>query len=99
MLAINDLGYRVGVGAEQLGGYNWGKFKILEVENAIDYATTSEKILVDTADCYGDGLSEKRLGKIIHRKRETVFLSTKFGVRIYKCVVKSIMTIILNMRS
>jgi aryl-alcohol dehydrogenase-like predicted oxidoreductase len=45
------------------------------VEAALDTGIT----LLDTADVYGDGLSEEYLGRILDRRWDHVVLATKFG--------------------
>jgi len=37
--------------------------------------------LVDTAECYGDHLSERLVGKAVARDRERWIVATKFGHR------------------
>lgn len=69
-------------GCEQLGGYQWGDFDIKEVEHAIKHSIDIGINEFDTADCYGLGLSESRLGKLISSRRDRVKINTKFGVRI-----------------
>ncbi len=70
-------------GCEQLGGFNWGDYDIKDVEYAIRYGLDNKVNTFDTADCYGNGLSEERLGKILKdHNREHVNINTKFGVRI-----------------
>lgn len=69
-------------GCEQLGGYEWGDLDIAEVENAVVEAVHSGVGVFDTADCYGKGLSEQRLGRILRSHRSKVLLATKFGVRL-----------------
>ncbi|WP_280770045.1 aldo/keto reductase [Salipaludibacillus daqingensis] len=70
----------VGVGTWQFGG-EWGMdFTQKEVD---DILTTSKECginLIDTAECYGDHLSEKFIGKFLEQdKREDWVLATKFG--------------------
>lgn len=36
----------------------------------------------DTADMYGQGHNEKLLGKVLKKKRDKIFLATKFGFRV-----------------
>jgi myo-inositol catabolism protein IolS len=70
-------------GCEQLGGYKWGDYDIKKVEDAIEKSINEGINEFDTADCYGLGMSETRLGKIIKNyNREKVRINTKFGVRI-----------------
>ena len=47
------------------------------VEAALDAGVT----LFDTADLYGDGASEKFLGRALGRRRDDVAIATKFGMR------------------
>jgi aryl-alcohol dehydrogenase-like predicted oxidoreductase len=37
--------------------------------------------LIDTAECYGDHLSETLIGSAIHRNRDRWIIATKFGHR------------------
>ncbi len=71
----------VGMGTWQLGG-EWGKsFAIDEVHAMFDAARESGITLVDTAECYGDHLSERLVGEAIRRDRERWVVATKFGHR------------------
>lgn len=72
---------RVAFGAEQLGGYEWGPVDAGEIGRAVAEACVLGGIFFDTADCYGRGESERRLGTVLKPFRRNVFLSTKFGVR------------------
>jgi aryl-alcohol dehydrogenase-like predicted oxidoreductase len=72
---------RIAFGCEQLGGYNWGAVDPREVAIAIELAIAQGVSLFDTADCYGRGDSEHRLGKLLAPHRDRVTIATKFGVR------------------
>lgn len=72
---------RVAFGCEQLGGFNWGQIDIQKIEDAISYALERGPFLFDTADCYGKGESEKRLGQALQGHRSKAFILTKFGVK------------------
>ena len=72
---------RVAFGCEQLGGYGWGSVDPTEVSAAIAAAVDSGPILFDTADCYGKGISEQRLGDALRGENPNAFVATKFGVR------------------
>ena len=72
---------RLAFGCEQLGGYQWGAVDPHEIALAIELAIDRGITLFDTADCYGRGESERRLGRILRSKRERALISTKFGVR------------------
>jgi aryl-alcohol dehydrogenase-like predicted oxidoreductase len=69
----------VGVGTWQYGG-EWGKdFTQTEVDQIFNTAREEGINLVDTAECYGDHLSEQLVGNAIQRDREKWILATKFG--------------------
>jgi aryl-alcohol dehydrogenase-like predicted oxidoreductase len=72
---------RLAFGCEQFGGYEWGVVDPGEVAAAIEIAIERGVNLFDTADCYGRGESERRLGRVLAPHRERVVLATKFGVR------------------
>lgn len=72
---------RLAFGCEQLGGYEWGVVDPAEIAAAIELAIDEGVTLFDTADCYGRGQSERRLGQILAPHREHAVLATKFGVR------------------
>jgi aryl-alcohol dehydrogenase-like predicted oxidoreductase len=69
----------IGIGTWQLGG-EWGKnFKQAEVDAMIDKAAELGINLIDTAECYGDHLSEKLVGHAVKGRRKTWIIATKFG--------------------
>jgi aryl-alcohol dehydrogenase-like predicted oxidoreductase len=71
----------IGLGTWQLGG-EWGKqFTPKEVGEIFDAARRHGITLVDTAECYGDHLSEKLVGQAIKADRERWIVATKFGHR------------------
>src|SRR5512140_567545 len=72
----------VGVGAWQFGG-EWGKiFTQPEVDAIPDRAAGEGINLIDTAECYGDHLSERLIGDYLSRHdRDRWVLATKFGHR------------------
>ena len=71
----------VGVGTWQLGG-EWGKdFTQAEADAMLDRAAELGMNLVDTAECYGDHVSERLVGKAIARSRDSWVVATKFGHR------------------
>lgn len=72
---------RIAFGGEPLGGFEWGDVDLDEVERALETAIDLGVTLFDTADCYGRGESERRLGRILQTRRASVLISTKFGVR------------------
>lgn len=70
----------VGVGTWQFGG-EWGvDFTQKEVDSIFDKAKEVGINFIDTAECYGDHLSENFIGDYISRnKREDWIIATKFG--------------------
>lgn len=70
----------IGLGTWQFGG-EWGKdFTQDEVDAMLDKAGELGINLLDTAECYGDHLSEKFIGSYLaRRKREDWIVATKFG--------------------
>jgi aryl-alcohol dehydrogenase-like predicted oxidoreductase len=73
---------RLGFGCDQLGGHAWGRVDPGEVQKSIRTAVDLGVTLFDTADCYGRGRSEIRLGQALGRRRKDVVVATKFGVRL-----------------
>jgi aryl-alcohol dehydrogenase-like predicted oxidoreductase len=71
----------IGIGTWQFGG-EWGKiFEQSEVDVMLEKAAELGVNLIDTAECYGDHLSEKLIGRAIKGKRDKWILATKFGHR------------------
>jgi len=71
----------IGVGTWQLGG-EWGKtFEQAEVDAILAKAADLGINLIDTAECYGDHLSERLIGKAVKGRREQWIIATKFGHR------------------
>lgn len=69
-------------GGEQLGGFDWGSYNIIETLDAANLAMEKGLNFFDTADCYGLGESEINLGKLVKGKRDQYIIGTKFGVKI-----------------
>jgi len=72
----------VGIGGWQFGG-EWGKsFTQPEVDAILDRAAEAGINLIDTAECYGDHLSERLIGDYLSRRgRDRWVVATKFGHR------------------
>lgn len=71
----------VGLGTWQFGG-EWGKtFEQNEVNVMLRSAKELGINLIDTAECYGDHLSEQLVGEAIQADRKDWILATKFGHR------------------
>jgi aryl-alcohol dehydrogenase-like predicted oxidoreductase len=75
----------IGLGTWAIGGgdykYGWGaqddKDSIATIHRALELGVN----WIDTAPVYGDGHSEKIIGQALKGKRDSVFISTKCGVR------------------
>jgi aryl-alcohol dehydrogenase-like predicted oxidoreductase len=69
----------IGIGTWQFGG-EWGKdFEQREVDAMFDECRRVGINLIDTAECYGDHLSEQLIGSAIARDRDKWIVATKFG--------------------
>ena len=69
----------VGVGTWQFGG-EWGKdFEQSEVDAILRTASDLGINLIDTAECYGDHLSEAFIGQALRGQRDQWIIATKFG--------------------
>jgi aryl-alcohol dehydrogenase-like predicted oxidoreductase len=75
----------VGVGTWQFGG-EWGRTYAADDVRAILAAARDCGInLVDTAECYGDHLSERLIGETLPGRREDWVIATKWGHRFHAC--------------
>jgi aryl-alcohol dehydrogenase-like predicted oxidoreductase len=73
----------VGFGAWQFGG-EWGRtFTPQEVDRLLRRARELGFNLIDTAECYGDHLSESLIGQTIEHERDSWLIATKFGHRFH----------------
>jgi aryl-alcohol dehydrogenase-like predicted oxidoreductase len=69
----------VGIGTWQFGG-EWGKqFTHAEADRLLGRAHELGINLLDTAECYGDHLSERLVGQAIRSRRAEWVVATKFG--------------------
>lgn len=69
----------VSLGTWQVGG-KWGEqFDHTNAERILNSAIDNGINFIDTADVYGDGESEKAVGKIIKSRSEEIFVATKCG--------------------
>ncbi|HTL30399.1 MAG TPA: aldo/keto reductase [Tepidisphaeraceae bacterium] len=69
----------IGIGTWQLGG-EWAKeFSQGEVDQMFDACRQTGINLIDTAECYGDHLSESLIGRAIERDRDKWIVATKIG--------------------
>ena len=71
----------IGIGTWQFGG-EWGRdYTVAEVRAILDRARELGINLLDTAECYGDHVSERLIGEAIEGRRDEWFIATKFGHR------------------
>ena len=69
----------VGVGTWQFGG-EWGvDFTADEVDRILGAARDEGMNLIDTAECYGDHLSESLIGERLQHERDAWIVASKFG--------------------
>jgi aryl-alcohol dehydrogenase-like predicted oxidoreductase len=71
----------VGLGCWQLGASDWGNIDDATAEQILGEALELGVNFLDTADVYGSGLSERRIGKFLSgvAKAQRPFLATKLG--------------------
>jgi aryl-alcohol dehydrogenase-like predicted oxidoreductase len=65
----------VGLGTNNFGGRIDYEQSLAVIDAALDEGVT----LFDTADIYGQGTSEERIGRALERRRDRVLIATKFG--------------------
>ena len=70
----------IGFGAWAIGG-SWGDVSDDESLAALHAAVDAGVTFVDTADVYGDGRSERLIGRLLQERDEELFVATKFGRR------------------
>lgn len=75
----------MGLGTWQFGGEWAHDFSQAEADAILDAAAECGVNLIDTAECYGDHLSERLIGNYLARHdRSSWFIATKFGHRFKK---------------
>src|SRR5215210_1345544 len=70
----------IGLGCWQFGSFEWGYGKDYAERDAVDIVHRAMDLgitLVDTAEIYGFGASERIVGQAIAGQRDKVFLATK----------------------
>jgi len=72
----------ISLGTWQVGG-KWGEpFSPENAEKILNAAIDGEVNFIDTADVYGDGESEKAVGRVVRSRSERVYVATKCGRRL-----------------
>jgi aryl-alcohol dehydrogenase-like predicted oxidoreductase len=82
---LGKTGYRVGAvgfGAWQIGGADWGTVDDDVSLEALHAAADAGVNFFDTADVYGDGRSERVIGRFLKERDERVVVATKMGRRV-----------------
>ena len=69
----------IGIGTWQVGG-KWGSpFNHTNASAVLNSAIDNGVSFIDTADVYGNGESEKAVGRVIRSRNERVYVATKCG--------------------
>jgi aryl-alcohol dehydrogenase-like predicted oxidoreductase len=71
----------IGFGAWGIGA-DWGAVDDHESLAALHAAVDAGVTFIDTADVYGDGRSERLVGRLLRERSETLVVATKFGRRV-----------------
>jgi len=69
----------VGLGCWQLGGADWGNVGDAEAMEILNTAADSGVTFFDTADVYGNGRSERLIGRFLRERPAGFFVATKLG--------------------
>jgi aryl-alcohol dehydrogenase-like predicted oxidoreductase len=79
----------IGVGTWQFGG-EWGRaFTPADVDAILGAAGEAGINLLDTAECYGDHLSERLIGGALAGRRDRWIIATKFGHHFHEAFKRS----------
>ena len=84
MRRLGKTGYQVseiGFGAWGIGA-DWGAVDDRESLAALHAAVDAGVTFIDTADVYGDGRSERLVGRLLRERPEPLVVATKFGRRV-----------------
>lgn len=78
----------ISLGTWQVGG-KWGeRFDEANAERIVNLAIDQGVNFIDTADVYGDGLSEAAVARVVRSRTERVYIATKCGRKITPHVAK-----------
>jgi len=72
----------ISFGAWAIGGDVWGKTDDAESMRALHSAIDAGVNFIDTADVYGDGHSERLVGRLRKERSEEIIVATKAGRRL-----------------
>jgi len=82
---LGKTGYKIseiGFGSWSLGGADWGDMPEAQAMAVLNKAADLGVNFIDTADVYGDGRSEKLIGKFLKTRKEKLRVATKAGRRL-----------------
>ena len=69
----------IGTGTWQVGG-KWGsEFNHRNADAILNASIDNGVNFIDTADVYSDGESEKAVGRLVHSRKERIYVATKCG--------------------
>ncbi len=71
----------IGFGAWAIGS-SWGEVSEEDALSALRTSIDLSVNFIDTADVYGDGRSERLIGKVLKERKERVYVATKAGRRL-----------------
>ena len=73
---------KIALGTWQVGG-KWGtKFDHIIADKILNKAVDNGVNFIDTADVYGNGESEKAIGRLLKKRSERIYVATKCGRRL-----------------
>src|ERR687885_169388 len=72
----------IGFGAWAIGGDAWGRTDDAESLRSLHRAVDLGVNFIDTADVYGDGHSERLIGRLRRERSEPIIVATKAGRRL-----------------
>ena len=89
---LGKTGYEISeisLGTWQVGG-KWGSpFNHSNADAILNSAIDNGVNFIDTADVYGDGESEKAVGRVVRSRKEKIFVATKCGRKLVPHTDKS----------
>lgn len=71
----------IGLGTWQLGSADWGVVSDEEALEILQTYVDAGGNFIDTADVYGNGISERLIGKFLEKNTKELFVATKLGRR------------------
>ena len=95
---LGKTGYKiseVGFGGWAIGA-DWGNVSEQQAIETLNAAVDAGVNFIDTADVYGDGRSEKLIGKLLKQRKERIYVATKAGRRLNPHVAEGYNKINLN---